>query len=164
MDSSKLFRQIKNFYSTPFSHSTCISYKDSSREGPNVLNGWANYFEDLGNPSPNSKFDHIHFTKICSVSDQLVALPPGDSFRFSVSDFNDTVASLKLEKAAGPDDIESEHILYNGPVVSRHLLDLFNALIFSCHIPTIFKLGYVTPIPKEMCLPLYLAHTKHMVF
>ena len=68
------------------------------------------------------------------------------------------IQSLKLEKAVGPDGIEAEHIVYSGPVVSQHLLDIFNAIISSCHIPEIFNLGFVITIPigkdKDQRIPV----------
>ena len=122
--------------------------KNSIYEGPDVLPGWANYFEDLGKPSPSNSYDNDNFVRVCSEYSRLADCPPSNTFQFSTSYYNDAVQSLKLEKAVGPDGIEAEHILYSGPVVSQHLLDIFNAIISSCHIPEIFNLGFVIPIPK----------------
>ena len=147
-DSQKLFRQIKHFYGSPPSHSTYLSFNNKSFEGPDILSGWAEYFEELSKPSPHCSYDQANFDAISCTFSQLLDCPPGPLFSFSRSDLDDAIKSLKTGKAMGPDGVESEHIIFSGPVVFDSLLSIFNAILSSCHIPCSFRLGYVIPIPK----------------
>ena len=58
------------------------------------------------------------------------------------------LATVKRNKAAGSDGVDPEHIIFGGQALVSHLARLFNAMIVSSHIPAVFKLGVVIPIPK----------------
>ena len=61
---------------------------------------------------------------------------------------DEAVQTLKLGKAAGPDGIEPEHLVFGGRLLVQHLACLFNAIVLSGHIPPVFQQGHVIPIPK----------------
>jgi len=60
----------------------------------------------------------------------------------------EALQSLKPNKAAGPDEIDPEHLLYGGEALISHLTSLFNATVSSGHIPAVFQSGLLLPIPK----------------
>ena len=61
----------------------------------------------------------------------------------------EALQSLKPNKAAGPDEIDPEHLLYGGGALISHLTSLFNAIVSSGHIPAVFQSGLLLPIPKS---------------
>ena len=58
------------------------------------------------------------------------------------------IKTLKLKKAAGPDDIDPEHMVYGGDYLTAHLTILFNAIVRSGHIPGALRSVLLMPIPK----------------
>lgn len=60
----------------------------------------------------------------------------------------EALQSLKPNKAAGPDEIDPEHLLCGGEALISHLTSLFNAIVSSGHIPAVFQSGLL-PIPKS---------------
>ena len=67
---------------------------------------------------------------------------------FPAEEVAEVVSSLKLSKAAGPDDIDPEHLRYGGETLITTLVTLFNTIVSSGHIPAAFRCGLVIPIPK----------------
>ena len=59
------------------------------------------------------------------------------------------IQTLKLNKAAGPDGIEPEHLVHGGQPLVPALTLPFSAIILSNHIPHAFRNGLVIPIPKS---------------
>ena len=60
----------------------------------------------------------------------------------------EVVLSLTLNKVAGPDNINPEHLRYGRNLLINTLTLIFNAIIASGHIPAAFRCGLVIPIPK----------------
>ena len=148
-DSRKLFREIRNFNGHGPEPPRIISVNGTTFQGDALLEGWASYFEQLSAPSFSSSFDS-DFQQ--SINDQYLALLDfalGDDISITVDEVMDAIHSLKPHKAAGPDGIDPEHIIHAGPLACNLLTDLFNAIISSGHIPSVFQLGFVTPIPKD---------------
>ena len=67
---------------------------------------------------------------------------------FTEEEVDEAVQTLKLGKAAGPDGIEPEHLVFGGRLLVQHLTCLFNAIVLSGHIPPVFQQGHVIPILK----------------
>ena len=51
-------------------------------------------------------------------------------------------------KAAGLDQLSSEHLKYSHPVVVCILTKLFNLFLCYSHIPSSFGCSYTVPVPK----------------
>lgn len=66
-----------------------------------------------------------------------------------VDDIDRCVFNLKLHKAAGPDGIVNEHLMYGGQQLSVHLALLFNAMLRHCFVPSAFCSGVVLPLLKN---------------
>ena len=58
------------------------------------------------------------------------------------------VESLPMHKAAGPDEIDPEHLIYGGKLLVKHLSIILNAIVATGHIPPSFTHCLVLPIPK----------------
>ena len=72
-----------------------------------------------------------------------------ESVTFTHEEVSEAVRSLKCNKAAGPDELDPEHIIYGGELFLDHLnLILFNAIMDAIYIPSSFLLGLLVPILK----------------
>ena len=58
------------------------------------------------------------------------------------------IQALPLRKAAGPDQLVNEHLLYAGPILPSILATIFNSILLSGHVPSAFRHGLIIPIPK----------------
>ena len=59
---------------------------------------------------------------------------------FSALKFTRPQAQMKL----------TEDIIHSGSLACNLPTDLFNAIVTTGHIPTVFQLGYITPISKDL--------------
>ena len=59
------------------------------------------------------------------------------------------ISSLPKGKAAGPDYLSNEHQIFSHPLIANILEILFNSILISGHIPSIFHQGYIIPVPKR---------------
>lgn len=59
------------------------------------------------------------------------------------------IKNLKLQKAAGLDGIEAEHIVYCHPIVVDLLYVLFNSILFHEYVPRDFCKGVIIPLVKD---------------
>ena len=68
---------------------------------------------------------------------------------FSVELISRIICELKLNKAAGYDNITTEHLLHCHPIVHVFITYLCNLMRLSGHVPTEFGVGVIFPIPKS---------------
>ena len=144
-----LFRSITN-YTNPASAASTPSkliVNGSLFQGDSILDGWANYFESLGIPHGTSftpaELDLVHeYQSICST-------PSVCSDEFGLDEVTDAICSLPRRKAAGPDGIENEHLIFGGSMVPICLTTIFNTILLSGYIPRCFRYAYVLPILKS---------------
>ena len=66
-----------------------------------------------------------------------------------VDDIVSCIGSLKRHKAAGPDNITNEHLLFAGSPLFVHLSLLFTAMIRHCFVPSDFCYGVIVPLLKS---------------
>lgn len=59
------------------------------------------------------------------------------------------IGKLQAGKAPGIDGVMAEHVLYCNPLISLHLLVLFNAIIKHGYVPAEFGIGVVIPLLKD---------------
>ena len=71
-----------------------------------------------------------------------------DSHPFDVKTVDNVMSELKRGKAAGFDEITSEHILYSHPALSLVLTRLFNIMLVNGVLPDNFYESYTVPIHK----------------
>ena len=116
-------------------------------QGGDIPSAWASYFESLATPS-NQDYDDSFRQLINAEYESLLDLPMDDFTPLTEEEADEAVQTLKLGKAAGPDGIEPEHLVFGGRLLVQHLACLFNAIVLSGHIPPVFQQGHVIPIPK----------------
>ena len=75
-----------------------------------------------------------------------------DDSSISVALVDRCIRNLNLDKAAGPDELMCEHILYAHPLVVLHLTQLFRSIAIHGYVPEDFGKGLVVPIIKEKLL------------
>ena len=68
---------------------------------------------------------------------------------FDITVVSDAIGHLVKRKAAGPDGITNEHIIYSHPVVASILLRLFKWILRTGYVPLCFTASYMVPIPKN---------------
>ena len=147
-DSRKLFHDIRRANGHAAESSSHLSFNGTTYTGSNILTGWASHFSSLATPSSHDSFDPSFKSLVHCEFSHLVELPPGDHIYLTLTEVEQAVRSLPPHKAAGPDGVEAEHLLYAGPLLIDHLRSLFNAILAMCHIPSSFLEGYIIPIPK----------------
>ncbi len=54
---------------------------------------------------------------------------PHDYVSFTPDEVADVIESLSFKKASGPDEIDPEHLIYDGHVLVQHLTTIFNAIL-----------------------------------
>ena len=59
------------------------------------------------------------------------------------------LCSVKLQKAAGLDGVEAEHILFAHPIVVALLSELFSCILRHSYVLNGFCSGIVIPLPKD---------------
>jgi len=74
--------------------------------------------------------------------------PIGEAERFDVELLSHLINEMKNGKAAGLDEISSEHLKFSHPIVVVILCKLLNLFVTSSHIPSSFGSSYTVPIPK----------------
>ena len=148
-DPQRLFQSIRN-YTNPASATSTPSkliVNGSLFQGDSILDGWANYFVSLSIPHDTyftpTQLDLVHeYQSICSTAS-------GCSDVFVLDEVTDAICSLLCRKAAGPDGIENEHLIFGGSMVPVCLTTIFNSILLSGYIPQCFRYAYVIPILKS---------------
>ena len=146
-DPSKLFRQLRRARGQKCDPTTILNVGGCTYQGEDILFTWASYFESLATPS-NQDYDESFRQLINAEYESLLDLPMDDFTPFAEEEVDEAVQTLKLDKAAGPDSIKPEHLVFGGRLLVQHLTRLFNAIVLSGHIPPVFQQGHVIPIPK----------------
>ena len=65
-----------------------------------------------------------------------------------IEDVEAATAEMKRGKAAGLDELTTEHIVYSHPVLLVILAKLFNIIMSAGYVPYGFRLSYTVPLPK----------------
>ena len=147
-DPRRLFQTIQNHMSrknqqplTNYIVYNGVEYRDSS-----IIDGWAQYFEDLSVPKATAfNIKHLHIIRACQT---LSTTSTDEPDLTDAEEIKSIIQRLPVKKAAGPDKLTNEHLKFSGPLLLDILATLFNAILTSGHIPPIFKHGLIIPIPK----------------
>jgi len=138
---------------------TTLQVNGATYIGKELPSSRARYFESLATPTDaayDSEFKQSIESEYCELLNQ-----PLDSFTpFAGKEVVEALQSLKLNKAAEPDEIDPGHLLYGGDALVSHLTSLLNAIVSSGHNHAIFQSGLLLPIPKsnKRCRPDFLPH------
>ena len=74
-----------------------------------------------------------------------------DSYLFDAELVERVISRMKRGKAAGFDNITSEHLQFSHPLLPVILSKLFNCMMDIGHVPECFGQSYTVPIPKASC-------------
>ena len=118
---------------------------------------WERYYSDLLNerPAEAARYDNDHSQKLRNDVQHLAQSynyihDPTRTLEcnFTVSEVANVCLSLANNKAAGYDSITNECLKYGGHKLYVVLSDLYNNVIRTCHIPSMFKHSIIIPIYK----------------
>ena len=120
---------------------------DGMVDSQEISEAFAKYFARVCKPNSddtNSRLRDMFDARFINYS--------GDDLKrsdlFTVENICKIICDLKIGKAAGFDNIESEHLLYCHPVVHVYITYLCNLILLTGHVPLEFGRGIIFPIPK----------------
>ena len=145
---SKLFRTIQKHNGLTPEPTRILHHQGMTYTNEHVLEGWEKYFAALSANDDVGEFDDNFKAEIHQEFTQLLAHPPENEVIFTEEEVAEVVESLPMHKAAGPDEIDTEHLIYGGKLLVKHLTIILNAIVATGHIPPSFTHGLVLPIPK----------------
>ena len=109
-----------------------------------LLKAWEEHFQEI-----SSK--HSEQTSEMTCSDEEIEHLLHLSFldvTFDVEEVDAVLRKLKCGKTAGHDGVQAEHLKYGGPILSKWLLQVCNAVTVLEQVPHTLKLGIITPVYK----------------
>ena len=108
---------------------------------------FANYFEDLCsnlNSVRKSSLDDEYLGERATYTDS----PLTHDLLCDVELIDSIISDLKLGRAAGLDELTSEHLKFCHPALALILTKLFNIMLKCSQVPDNFENSYTVPIPK----------------
>jgi len=114
-----------------------------------IANAFVNNFASVC--SHNSPSQHVNLQQefYDSFSRYLDSSPDSECL-IDGSMVETAIHKLKTGKAPGVDGITAEHVLNSNPLISLHLLALFNAIIKHSYVPAEFGFGLTIPLLKDV--------------
>ena len=147
-DPGRLFRQVRRANGGAAEPTTMLRVGGVTYTGDGIPEAWAGYFGELALPNEDTTFDPLFIQYIQEQLEFIRSLPLGDFILFTADEVAEVIQTLKLNKAAGPDDVDPKHLRFGGHELVKVLTLLFNAMTLSSHIPPAFQYGLVIPLPK----------------
>jgi hypothetical protein len=120
---------------------------DGSCDSKVVVDNFAKYFCSLNNPPVNCRDNDLaaEFNTLrCNYSNDFYIPSLVDAELVC-----NVLGSMKRGKAAGPDNLTGEHLLFCHPIVTVILAKVFNWLLLCSMVPESFCQSYIVPIPKN---------------
>ena len=109
-------------------------------------NRWAEYFEELLTPAPDS----VDFSLLDSEEEVLsFGYLSNDDEPPSLLEIEEAIKKLKNYKSAGIDEISNEQLKYGKPGILPWLRDIFEAVWKNEDVPSDWRKGIITIIPKK---------------
>jgi len=120
---------------------------DGTVDNSVIVNTFANYF--ASSCSPFNHFRNDAFKLQCQeLREQNNGSPLVHRNLFDVRLINNLINKMVNGKAAGLDNLTSEHLKFSHPIVVCILTKLFNSFIINGHVSESFGESYRVPIPK----------------
>jgi hypothetical protein len=105
---------------------------------------WREHFQRLLGPPVDKRQDLCDYiSENCDLYSSELDRP------FSVSEFSTAVKSLKNNKAPAFDRVSNEMLKIAHPIAGRQLLYIFNAVLATGKVPSIWKDNILTPLHKS---------------
>ena len=120
--------------------------------GEELPEAWATYFRKLATPVAYPEYDDEHFASVQLQNDLSKHLhtrlktPP---IVISSDQVQETVAKLKMGKAADLFGLSSEHLKYAHPSLFDILSSTLTKILETAEVPEPLKMGIITPIFKK---------------
>jgi len=129
------------------SNSADVLQVDGSADSAEIVGKFANYFEQNCKPFNIQRNEELK-AEYTALRANYCGSAIFDNKRFNTEQISKLVNSLKSGKAAGLDELSSEHLKFSHPIVICILTELFNLFLDTAHIPASFAASYTVPIPK----------------
>ena len=107
----------------------------------NICNMWCQHYRSLLNSSKDTSEKKVVEENLKNIDESILT--------FSESEVSEAIDSLKNGKAAGPDQLSSEHFKYAGDSIAQLLCIVFNAMFVHGHIPDSLMQTHVISIVKD---------------
>ncbi|XP_072172338.1 uncharacterized protein [Diadema setosum] len=142
----KLVRQHK--VSAKGAETDSIVVHERTYAGHRILAGWEEYFTQLS--TPKDLLPCLIDQEVSTAAKTLQRT----QMRITTSHLYDAICKLKAGKAGGQDQICPEHIKCAGPIARLVLVQVFNSLVYHCHVPASFKISLILPVHKGKGKPM----------
>jgi len=116
--------------------SPAVIQVDGTVDNSVIVNTFANYF--ASNCSPFNDCNEAFKLQYQVLRDQYTGSPIVPKNLFDVELINKLINKMDNGKAAGLDDLTSEHLTFSHPIVVSRLTKLFYLFILNGHIPECF--------------------------
>ena len=115
-----------------------------------ILAMWRDHFSSIINSECPQKREEEQLRFERALREQMSRPQlPWWCFEINVSEVSKAVSRLKLNKAAGFDGIQPEHIKYGGFTLALYLSVAFTMFIRHSFVPMQFRTSYIVPVVKD---------------
>jgi hypothetical protein len=123
---------------------------NGSNNDQDIADAFAVHFVDVFSASPVHVYNSRDNAPDNTSEGQYISAADGISI-VSYEVLDRCIRNLKCGKAAGPDGLTAEHLLYAHPLLIMHLCLLFRTMISHSFVPDDFGLGIIVPLIKDKC-------------
>ena len=120
---------------------------DGTGDGGIIVDKFAKFFESCCSPFSGRRNDELK-ADYNNRRANYCGSPITENQLFNAELLSNLVDSMSNGKAAGLDDLSSEHLKFSHPIVISILTKLFNCFVSAGHIPDSFGASYTVPVPK----------------
>ncbi|CAG2242211.1 unnamed protein product [Mytilus edulis] len=140
------------------SSTSVLKYNDNVADcDEDILETWADYFEDLATPVNNPCFDNEYKTRVendnCLLH-EIYSTNRDPLQMVNEDEVSDCILSFKNGKSPDETRVTSEHLKHGGQNLISILTILVNFIFQNIHIPTVLKNGIACPIFKSGGKPI----------
>ena len=138
----------KKMYKSKKSENNAV-YVNGSNEPKVIANAFMNHFKSIyynsyDNIEARQEFEECLQSAVCSDAQAC------NKYRCDISSITGELVEhclkkLHSDKAAGPDGLMSEHLLFALPLVVVHLTNLFRCIAMRGYVPNEFGKGIIVP-------------------
>ncbi len=140
---------------------TCLIINGTPVEDPmEQLSAWSDYYEELYTPSDNEQFNRDFLAQANELKSSLIEMAREDRLSAKQVPITDhevftALASLNRKRACDAGGIMAEHLTHASDIIVPVLTKILNKCRELLYIPTDFKTGEVTNIPKKQKSQLF---------
>ena len=125
-----------------------VSVVDGIQDAKTIAGRFADVFEKACTVNNKAISDKLR-NKFISEFNSYAAIVGKKNVCINIELIDQRIRDMKVGRAAGPDGIEVEHILYSHPILVVLLHKLFNAILQHGYVPSIFCRGIIIPLLKN---------------